>query len=96
MAVIALGMVETRGLTGAIEAANNMLNSGGVKIIGKEVTIGNFITVFINGEFDAVKAAVEKGADSVRTVGELISYNVIPNPHPELNIILPNKNKMIC
>ena len=88
MPIIALGMVETRGYTGAIEAANIMLNAG-VKVLGREITGENFITVFIEGDLESVKSAVELGADSVRKVGELISYNVIPNPHPELKIFLP-------
>lgn len=90
MAVIALGMIETRGFTGAVEAANTMLQTGDVKLIGKQITNDNFITVFITGEYESVKSAVETGADSVRKAGELISYLVIANPHPELNLILPN------
>ena len=90
MALEALGMVETRGYTGAVEAVNIMLKSGGIKILGKEVTGENFITVFAEGEYEAVKSAVLKGADSVRKIGELISYNVITNPHPGLKIFLSN------
>ena len=88
MALSALGMVETRGYTGAIEAVNTMLHSGGITILGKEATGENFITVFAEGEYEAVKSAVNKGADSVRKVGELISYNVIANPHPGLKVFL--------
>lgn len=91
MPIDALGMVETRGMSGAIEAANTMLNSKGIKILGKEKIGDGFVTVFIEGEFEPVKTAVEAGADSVRKVGELISYNIIKAPHPQLKNLLPNK-----
>ena len=90
MATKALGMVETRGLSGAIEAANTMMHAHDVKFVAKVVIGGGFVTVFIEGDFDAVKNATEAGADSVRKVGELISYHIIPNPHPQLKLILSN------
>ena len=91
MPVNAIGMVETRGMSGAIEAANVMLNSNDIRILGKEKIGDGFVTVFVEGEFEPVKKAVEAGADSVRKVGELISYNVIKDPHPQLKNLLPNK-----
>ena len=84
MALSALGLVETRGLTAAIEAANIILKKGGIAVIGKNIYGNGFITVFAEGEFEAVKSAIEAGADSAGKLGKLVSYLIIPKPHPEL------------
>jgi ethanolamine utilization protein EutM len=88
----ALGMVETRGLVGAIEAADAMVKSANVKLIGK-VSIGSgLVTVMVRGDVGAVKAAVEAGAEAAKRVGELVSMHVIPRPHADVEDILPHGN----
>ncbi len=86
---IALGMVETRGLVGAVEAADAMVKAAKVTLIGKEKVGGGFTTVMVRGEVGAVKAATEAGAAAARRVGELVSVHVIPRPHPEVEKLLP-------
>ncbi len=88
-AQIALGMVETRGLVGAVEAADAMVKAAKVTLIGKEKVGGGFTTVMVRGEVGAVKAATEAGAAAARRVGELVSVHVIPRPHPDVERILP-------
>ncbi|RLU29346.1 BMC domain-containing protein, partial [Streptococcus iniae] len=78
----ALGMVETKGLIGSIEAAN-------VTLIGKEFVGGGLVTVLVRGDVGAVKAATDAGAAAAQRVGELISVHVIPRPHSEVELILP-------
>ena len=85
----ALGMIETRGLVGAIEAADSMVKAANVKLQGKEFVGGGLVTVTVRGDVGAVKAAVEAGAEAARRVGELVSVHVIPRPHPEVEGILP-------
>lgn len=85
----ALGMVETRGLIGSIEAADAMVKAANVHLIGKERSGGGLITVMVRGDVGAVKAAVEAGSDAAKRVGELISVHVIPRPHSEVESILP-------
>ena len=85
----ALGMVETRGLVGAIEAADAMVKAANVKLIGKEHIGSALITVMVRGDVGAVKASVEAGAAAARNVGELISVHVIPSPHGDVEKILP-------
>jgi microcompartment protein CcmL/EutN len=85
----ALGMVETRGMVGAIEAADAMVKAAQVTLIGKEKVGGGIVTVMVRGDVGAVKAAVEAGAEAARRVGELLSVHVIPRPHEEIETILP-------
>lgn len=86
---IALGMIETRGLVGSIEAADAMVKAADVHLVGKEVIGGGFVTVFVRGEVGAVKAAVDAGAAAAQRVGELKSVHVIPRPHAEVETIIP-------
>jgi len=85
----ALGMVETRGLVGAIEAADAMLKAANVKFVGKEKVVPALITIKVIGDTAAVKAAVDAGAAAAKRVGELVSVHVIPQPDEQLKIILP-------
>jgi len=85
----ALGMIETRGMVGAIEAADAMVKAAQVTLIGKEKVGGGIVTVMVRGDVGAVKAAVEVGAEAARRVGELLSVHVIPRPHEEIETILP-------
>ena len=89
MSMIALGMVETRGLVGAVEAADAMVKAAQVTLIGKEKIGGGFVTVMVRGEVGAVKAATDAGAAAARRVGELVSVHVIPRPHSNLEDALP-------
>jgi len=86
---IALGMIETRGLVGAIEAADAMVKAARVTLIGKEVIGGGYVTVMVRGEVGAVKAATDAGSAAARRVGELVSVHVIPRPHSDVEQILP-------
>ena len=88
--MIALGMIETRGLVGAIEAADAMVKAARVTLIGKEVIGGGYVTVMVRGEVGAVKAATDAGATAARRVGELVSVHVIPRPHSDVEGILPS------
>ena len=90
--MIALGMVETRGLVGAIEAADAMVKAARVTLIGKEKVGGGFVTVMVRGEVGAVKAATDAGAAAAKRVGELVSVHVIPRPHEEVEHILPRSH----
>lgn len=85
----ALGLVETRGLVGAIEAADAMVKAANVTLIGKEKIGGGYVTVMVSGDVGAVKAATDAGAAAAKKVGEVISVHVIPRPHTELEKILP-------
>ncbi|MGI6285051.1 ethanolamine utilization microcompartment protein EutM [Neomoorella humiferrea] len=85
----ALGMVETRGLIGAIEAADAMVKAASVTLIGSERIGGGYVTVMVRGDVGAVKAATEVGAAAAQKVGEVVSVHVIPRPHPDLEKILP-------
>lgn len=89
MSKIALGMIETRGLVGAIEAADAMVKAARVTLIGKEKIGGGYVTVMVRGEVGAVKAATDAGASAARRVGELVSVHVIPRPHEEIEQLLP-------
>jgi ethanolamine utilization protein EutM len=84
----ALGMVETRGLVGAIEAADAMVKAANVTLVGKEQIGAGLVTVMVRGDVGAVKAATDAGAAAER-VGELVSVHVIPRPHAEVDAILP-------
>ncbi|HOF41816.1 MAG TPA: BMC domain-containing protein [Candidatus Hydrogenedentes bacterium] len=87
---IALGMIETRGLVGSIEAADAMVKAADVTLIGKVHVGGGLVTVMVRGEVGAVKAAVDAGAAAAQRVGNLISQHVIPRPHGEVEGILPH------
>ena len=90
---IALGMVETRGLVGAIEAADAMVKAANVELIGSEYIGGGFVTVMVRGDVGAVKAATDAGAAAAKRVGELASVHVIPRPHVDIDMILPKRSK---
>jgi ethanolamine utilization protein EutM len=92
-ALIALGMVETRGLVGAVEAADAMVKAANVNLIGSEYVGGGFVTVMVRGDVGAVKAATDAGAAAAKRVGELVSVHVIPRPHQDIEIILPQNSK---
>ncbi len=89
MSRIALGLIETRGLVGCVEAADAMVKAAKVTLIGKETIGGGYVTVMVRGEVGAVKAAVDAGAAAAKKVGELVSVHVIPRPHSEVEAILP-------
>ncbi len=89
MATEALGMVETKGLVGAIEAADAMVKAANVHLIGKELVGGGLVTVMVRGDVGAVKAATDAGAAAAQRVGELLSVHVIPRPHNDVETILP-------
>lgn len=86
----ALGMVETKGLVGAIEAADAMTKAANVALIGYEKIGSGLVTVMVRGDVGAVKAATDAGAAAAERVGELISIHVIPRPHEEVEAILPH------
>ena len=85
----ALGMIETKGLVGSIEAADAMVKAANVYLIGRELVGGGLVTVMVRGDVGAVKAATDAGAAAAQRVGELISVHVIPRPHAEVEEILP-------
>jgi len=85
----ALGLVETKGLIGSIEAADAMVKAANVVLIGKEYIGAGYVTVMVRGDVGAVKAATDAGAAAARRVGELVSVHVIPRPHAEVERILP-------
>jgi ethanolamine utilization protein EutM len=89
----ALGMVETKGFTGATEAADAMVKAAGVVLVGREYVGAGYVTVFVRGDVGAVKAATDAGAAAARRVGELLSVHVIPLPHAEVEKILPSGSK---
>ena len=85
-----LGMIETKGLIGAIEAADAMVKSANVQLVGKEQVGGGLVTVMVRGDVGAVKAATDAGAAAAEKVGELVSVHVIARPHTEVDAILPH------
>lgn len=85
----ALGLVETRGLIGAIEAADAMVKAANVILVAKEYIGAGYVTVMVRGDVGSVKAATDAGAAAARRVGELVSVHVIPRPHANLEDILP-------
>ena len=84
----ALGMIETRGLVAAIEAADAMVKAANVTLVGKEHVGGGQVTILVRGDVGAVKAATDAGAAAAERVGELLSVHVIPRPHNEIESIL--------
>jgi len=89
MAQEALGMVETRGLTAAIEAADAMVKAAEVALIGMEKIGSGLVSVLVRGDVGAVKAAAEVGAEAAQRLGELVAVHVIPRPHSDVERILP-------
>ena len=89
MPLEALGMVETKGFVGAVEAADAMVKAANVQLLGKEYIGAGYVTIFVRGDVGAVKAATDAGAAAARRVGELISVHVIPRPHAEVERVLP-------
>lgn len=88
----ALGMVETKGLVGAIEAADAMVKAADVKLVGKEKIGSGLVTVMVRGDVGAVKASVDAGAAAAARVGELFAVHVIPRPHDDVELIIPHKD----
>ena len=86
----ALGLIETKGLDGAIEAADAMVKAANVVLTGKEYIVAGYVTIMVRGDVGAVKAATDAGAAAARRVGELVSVHVIPRPHGEVEKFLPN------
>src|SRR4028118_1239806 len=89
----ALGMVETRGFIGSVEAADAMVKAANVALIGSEYIGAGYVTVLVRGDVGAVKAATDAGAAAARRVGELISVHVIPRPHGEVERVLPKNGR---
>ena len=85
----ALGMIETKGLVGAIEAADAMVKAANVHLIGKVHVGGGLVTVMVRGDVGAVKAAVEAGGSAASKLGEVIALHVIPRPHNDVEKLLP-------
>jgi ethanolamine utilization protein EutM len=89
----ALGMIETKGLIGALEAADAMVKTANVVLVGKEYIGAGYVTVMVRGDVGAVKAATDAGAAAAGRVGELVSVHVIPRPHADVEKILPKGGK---
>ena len=89
MAHEALGLIETRGLIGSVEAADAMVKAANVTLVGTEYIGAGFVTVMVRGDVGAVNAATEAGAAAARRVGELVAVHVIPRPHQEVERSLP-------
>ena len=87
----ALGMIETKGLVGAIEAADAMVKSANVFLVGYEKIGSGLVTVMVRGDVGAVKASVDSGAVAAQKVGEVVSIHVIPRPHTDVERILPKQ-----
>lgn len=85
----ALGLVETKGFVGAVEAADAMTKSANVQLLGSEKIGAGFVTVMVRGDVGAVKAAVDAGSAAAAKVGELVSQHVIPRPHSDVEKLLP-------
>ena len=92
MAMEALGMVETRGLVAAIEAADSMVKAANVTLVGTEKIGSGLVSVMVRGDVGAVKAATEAGASAASHLGEVIAVHVIPRPHADVEKILPSIN----
>jgi ethanolamine utilization protein EutM len=92
MAMEALGMIETRGMVGSIEAADAMVKAARVTLVGKVLVGGGLVTVFVRGDVAACKAATDAGAAAAQRVGELVSSHVIPRPHDDIESILPTRS----
>lgn len=86
----ALGLIEVKGLTGAIEAADAMVKTANVVLVGKEYIGAGYVTIMVRGDVGAVKAATDAGAAAARRVGELVAVHVIPRPHEEVEKVIPS------
>ena len=93
MAQEALGLIETKGLIGSVEAADAMVKAANVILIGKEYIGAGYVTVMVRGDVGAVKAATDAGAAAAKRVGELVSVHVIPRPHSDVETILPQNTR---
>ena len=89
MASTSIGLIETRGLTASIEAADAMLKAADVELLGTEKKGSGLVTVMVTGEVGAVKAATEAGQEAASRIGELVAVHVIPRPHQDITRILP-------
>ena len=85
----ALGMIETKGFVGMVEASDAMVKAAKVELVGYEKIGGGYVTAIVRGDVAAVKAAVEAGARGAERVGELVSTHVIPRPHSNIDLVLP-------
>ena len=85
----AIGMIETRGLVPAIEAADAMTKAAEVTLVAREFVGGGYVTVMVRGDVGAVKAATDAGAAAAQRVGELVAVHVIPRPHSDTEMLLP-------
>jgi len=85
----ALGMIETKGFVGMVEAADAMVKAARVELVGYERIGGGFVTAIVRGDVAAVKAATEAGQRAAERVGELVSVHVIPRPHANIDLVLP-------
>jgi ethanolamine utilization protein EutM len=91
----ALGMIETKGFVGMVEAADAMVKAAKVELVGYEKIGGGFVTCIVRGDVAAVKAATEAGARQAERVGELVSVHVIPRPHANLDAVFPLGRKNV-
>ncbi|SDO16794.1 BMC domain-containing protein [Alkalicoccus daliensis] len=87
-----VGFIETRGLTAAIEAADAMLKAANVQIVGSEKIGSGLVSVMVQGDVGAVKAATEVGSEAAQRIGELVAVHVIPRPHSDLARLLPKQD----
>jgi len=85
----AVGMIETKGLVGAIEAVDAMVKAANVTLVGVEKIGGGYVSVFVRGEVGAVKAAIDAGTAAAKRVGEVVSIHIIPRPHQETETLIP-------
>lgn len=91
----ALGMIETKGFVGMVEASDAMLKAAKVELVGYEKIGGGYVTAIVRGDVAAVKAATEAGSRAAEKVGELVSVHVIPRPHSNIDLALPLGRKII-
>ncbi|MBM4305341.1 MAG: BMC domain-containing protein [Deltaproteobacteria bacterium] len=89
MKMNAVGMIETKGLVGAIEAVDAMVKAANVTLVGMEKIGGGYVSVFVQGEVGAVKAALDAGTAAAKKVGEVVSIHIIPRPHEETETLIP-------
>ena len=93
MSMEALGMIETKGFVGAVEAADAMTKAANVVLVGRQYIGAGYVTVLVRGDVGAVKAATDAGAAAAKRVGELVSVHVIPRPHSDVELILPQSSR---
>ncbi len=90
----ALGLIETKGLVGAVEAADAMVKAANVKLIGQKMSGAGLVTVMVRGDVGAVKASVDAGNAAALRVGEVVSTHVIPRPHGDTETLLPGEGRL--